>query len=151
MITLNKVPEVKAEMLIRKPVQEVFEALVNPEITTKFWFTKSSGRLEQGKHIKWEWEMFGVSDTLYVKELQENEAILIEWPDGTEDKWIFTAKEGVGTVVTVINSGFTGEGDAIVSQAIGSMGGYTMVLCAMKALLEHRIRLNVVLDSNPAE
>ena len=34
----------KAEMLIRKPVAEVFEAFVDPAITTQFWFTKSSGR-----------------------------------------------------------------------------------------------------------
>jgi uncharacterized protein YndB with AHSA1/START domain len=44
-------------MLIRKPVAEVFEAFVNPDITTKFWFTKSSGRLEAGKQVQWEWEM----------------------------------------------------------------------------------------------
>ncbi len=31
----------KTEMLIRKPIQEVFEAFINPEITTKFWFTHS--------------------------------------------------------------------------------------------------------------
>jgi uncharacterized protein YndB with AHSA1/START domain len=44
-------------MLIRKPVAEVFEAFVNPDITMKFWFTKSSGRLEAGKQVQWEWEM----------------------------------------------------------------------------------------------
>jgi len=40
---------VEVQMLIRKPVAEVFEAFINPEITTKFWFTKSSGRLAQGE------------------------------------------------------------------------------------------------------
>lgn len=34
-------------MLIRKPVKEVFEAIINPEITTKFWFTGSNGRLDE--------------------------------------------------------------------------------------------------------
>jgi uncharacterized protein YndB with AHSA1/START domain len=29
----NSYPVVKSEMLIRKPVNEVFEAMVNPEIT----------------------------------------------------------------------------------------------------------------------
>jgi uncharacterized protein YndB with AHSA1/START domain len=38
-------------MLIRKPVADVFEAFVNPDITTKFWFTKSSGRLDAGKQV----------------------------------------------------------------------------------------------------
>jgi uncharacterized protein YndB with AHSA1/START domain len=46
----------KAEMLIRKPVAEVFEAFVNPDITSKFWFTGSSGRLAAGKQVQWDWE-----------------------------------------------------------------------------------------------
>jgi uncharacterized protein YndB with AHSA1/START domain len=33
----------KAEMLIRRPVAEVFEAFVDPAVTTRFWFTKSEG------------------------------------------------------------------------------------------------------------
>ena len=41
-------PIAKAEMLIRKPAAEVFEAFVNPAITSKFWFTKGSGRFEEG-------------------------------------------------------------------------------------------------------
>ena len=43
----------KAEMLIRKPVKDVFEAIINPEITTKFWFAKSSGRLDENKKVEW--------------------------------------------------------------------------------------------------
>ena len=44
---------VEAQMLIRKPVTQVFEAFVDPEITTKFWFTKSSGKLELEKKARW--------------------------------------------------------------------------------------------------
>jgi hypothetical protein len=51
---------VEAQMLIRKPVEDVFEAFINPEVTTHFWFTKSTGKLEEGKTITWEWEMYGV-------------------------------------------------------------------------------------------
>ncbi len=40
-MTIQHVPSAKAEMLIRKPVAEVFEAFVNPAVTSKFWFTKS--------------------------------------------------------------------------------------------------------------
>ncbi|MGV3585602.1 MAG: hypothetical protein ACO1OF_01265, partial [Adhaeribacter sp.] len=53
-----------AEMLIRKPVSEVFEAFVNPEITSKFWFSKGSGRLEVGQRVKWTWEYYNVSGTV---------------------------------------------------------------------------------------
>ncbi len=64
MATLNQTPVVKAEMLIRKPVEEVFKAFIDPAVTVKFWFTKSSGRLGAGKHIRWDWEMYGVSDNI---------------------------------------------------------------------------------------
>jgi uncharacterized protein YndB with AHSA1/START domain len=62
----------KAEKLIRKPVAKVFEAFINPEITTKFWFTKSSGKLEAGKQVTWTWEMYNVSVQVNVKEVEEN-------------------------------------------------------------------------------
>ena len=68
---MNRTIVAKAEMLIRRPVAEVFEAFVNPEITTKFWFTKSSGRLEVGKQVTWEWEMYGASTDVTVKELEK--------------------------------------------------------------------------------
>ena len=62
----------KAEMLIRKPVSEVFDAFVNPEITAKFWFTKSSGRLKAGKEIQWDWERYNHSIKINVKAIEEN-------------------------------------------------------------------------------
>jgi hypothetical protein len=58
---LQHAPIAKAEMLIRRPPGEVFEAFVDPAITSRFWFTKSSGRLETGKQIRWDWEMYDVS------------------------------------------------------------------------------------------
>ncbi|MEH7179904.1 SRPBCC family protein [Neobacillus vireti] len=149
MITLNEKPIVKAEMLIRKPVEEVYEAFINPEITTKFWFTKSSGRLEEGKRIRWDWEMYGVGDELDVKEIDPNKLIRIEWSDGTKVEWKFTSRNDNQTFVSITNTGFSGSGDEMTAQAIDSMGGYTMVLCGLKALLEQNIILNLVSDKAP--
>lgn len=103
MITLNHVPAVKSEMLIRRPVEEVFEAFINPEITTKFWFTKSSGKLEEGKHIRWEWEMYGVFDDLYVEKMEQNKLIRIVSSDNTKTEWIFTPRTENETFVSITN------------------------------------------------
>ncbi|PAE32982.1 SRPBCC family protein [Bacillus sp. 7884-1] len=149
MITLNEKPVVKAEMLIRRPVEEVYEAFINPEITTKFWFTKSSGRLEEGKTIRWDWEMYGVGDELNVKKLEQNKVIRIEWTDGTQVEWVFTPRGDNQTFVSITNSGFSGSGDEMVNHAIDSMGGYTMVLSGLKAYLEFNIQLNLVADKAP--
>jgi uncharacterized protein YndB with AHSA1/START domain len=111
MTTPNDVPIVKAEMLIRKPVEEVFEAFIDPAITSKFWFTKSSGRLEAGKRVQWEWEMYSVSDEVHVKEIEQNKRILIEFGDNTTAEWIFTPRTKNETFVTITNTGFIGVGN----------------------------------------
>jgi len=50
----------KAEMLIRRPVGQVFEAFVDPGVTSKFWFSGGSGRLEVGKTVPG-WQPAGVA------------------------------------------------------------------------------------------
>ena len=144
--------EAKAELLIRRPVAEVFEAFVNPEITTKFWFTRSSGRLEAGKQVRWDWEMFDASSQVTVKAIEKNRRILIEWSGydmPTRVEWIFTPRADNTTFVSITNTGFSGDGDEVAKQAIGSTEGFTLVLCGLKALLEHNVNLNLIADRFP--
>jgi len=151
-LQLTQEPIVIAGMLIRRPVAEVFEAFVNPKITTKFWFTKSSGRLEAGKQVTWTWEMYGVSTQINVKEVEENKRILIEWGDEeeiTNVEWIFTPYGEIATYVGIRNFGFKGDGDSLVKKALDSTGGFTTVLDGAKAWLEHNINLNLIADKSP--
>ena len=150
-LVLTKEPVMKQEMLIRRPVGEVFEAFIDPEVTTKFWFTNGSGRLEAGKQIKWEWKMYNISTQVKVKEVEENKRILIEWQSytgPTNVEWVFTTY-GDATFVSITESGFSGDGDTIVNSALNSTGGFTWVLAGLKAWLEHGIRLNLVTDRFP--
>jgi hypothetical protein len=55
---LTLIPTVNVGMLIRRPPEEVFQAFVDPAISTKFWFTKSSGTTRPGAVLQWDWEMF---------------------------------------------------------------------------------------------
>jgi len=140
---------VTAQMLIRKPINEVFEAFVNPDITCKFWFSKSSGRLDLGAKVRLDWEMFDVSDALTVKEFELNRRLLIEWEnDPTSLEWHFAPRED-GTLVTISNWGFSGGAEKAVSHIVDAKGGYTMVLAGAKAWLEHGIELNLVRDQFP--
>jgi len=151
---MNRNIEARAEMLIRKPVAEVFEAFLNPEVTTKFWFTRSSGRLEAGKELTWEWEMYGVSTRVKVKDVQKDKRILIEWEGykGLETvEWVFTPYGKSATLVSVTNSGFAGNGDEVISQALESKGGFTWLLAGLKAYLEFGVKLNLVADAHPKD
>ncbi len=149
---LTKAPAAKAGMLIRKPVSEVFEAFINPEITTKFWFTKSSGRLEAGRKITWTWEMYNSSGDVNVKEVEKDRRILVEWVYNgvlTPVEWIFTPYGKDAAYVSITNSGFGGDGDKVVEDALGSKGGFTWVLAGAKTYLEHGIKLGLIEDAFP--
>jgi uncharacterized protein YndB with AHSA1/START domain len=151
-LQLTQMPVAKTAMLIRRPVAEVFEAFINPTITSKFWFTRGSGRLEPGKEVQWKWEMYDASTRVSVLAIEENKRILVEWlgyGTPTTVEWIFTAQEDNATFVSITNTGFSGDGDEQVKQVISSTEGFTFVLSGLKAFLEHNILLNLVADRHP--
>jgi len=123
---------VETQMLIRKPVEQIFQAFIDPTITTNFWFTKSSGQLEAGKTVTWEWEMYGVSTNVLVKEIIQNKKKSTEWGDpATTVDYEFTALTDDTTYVVIKNYGFNLTGDEL------------------KAFLEHNINLNLIADKFP--
>ncbi len=149
---LKKAPISETGMLIRRTVADVFAAFVDPGITTKFWFTRSSGRLEAGKQVQWDWEMYGISVPVTAKVIEPNKRIVIEWPgySGLSTvEWKFAPQEDGTTFVAITEAGFTGDGDQLVKQVTDSTQGFTLVLAGLKALLEHDVRLNLVADRFP--
>ena len=143
-------PTVQTQMLIRRPIDEVFNAFVDPAVTTRFWFTRSSGRLEPGAKVTWGWEMYGVSADVHVRAIEQPSRILIEWDDPpTTVEWQFTSLEAEATFVQITNTGFQGSEENVIGMALDSMGGFSLVLAALKAWLEHGIALNLVADRNP--
>jgi uncharacterized protein YndB with AHSA1/START domain len=96
--------------------------------------------------------MYGISIPVTVKAVEPNQRILIEWPGqvgSSKVEWIFTSLEDGTTFVSITNSGFSGDGDALVRQALDSTQGFSLVLAGLKALLEHGIKLNLVPDRYP--
>ncbi|MBX3501225.1 MAG: SRPBCC family protein [Alphaproteobacteria bacterium] len=139
-------------MLIRKPVEHVFEAIVNPEITTKFWFSKGSDRLGAGRPVRWEWESHDVSIEVTPKVVEANTRVVIEWPGysgPTTVEWTFQPIPGGATFVRVQEAGWTGDADALLRYVADSTQGFTLMLAGLKAWLEHGIQLNLTLDRYP--
>ncbi len=152
-LRLSEVPSVKVAMLIRRPADVVFEALVDPTITSKIWFTRSSGRLTQGATVTWEWEMHGASAQVVVDEAEENRRIVFRWGSGegpsTAVEFRLVPWKGDTTYVEVTESGFRGNGDEVVRAIADSTGGFSFLLSALKALLEHDVILSLVADHQP--
>ena len=147
---MNEQTIVEAQMLIRKPAIEVFDAFIDPEKTRHFWFTKASGKLEKGKTITWEWEMYKFSTQVIVKDIVPHERIVIQWNDpATSVEFIFKAMGNDQTYVVIRNYGFEQQGEQLIREVMNNTGGFTTVLDGLKAYLEHGINLNLIADKFP--
>jgi uncharacterized protein YndB with AHSA1/START domain len=139
-------------MLIRRPVSEVFEAIVNPQVTSKFWFSKGSGRLETGRQVQWDWESHDVSIQVTAKLVERDKRVEIQWPGysgPTTVEWTFQPLPDGTTFVRVSESGWSGDADQLLRYVADSTQGFTLMLAGMKALLEHDVQLNLTLDRYP--
>lgn len=143
-------PIVETQMLIRKPVQTVFNAFIDPGQTVHFWFTKSSGSLQQGAKVLWQWEMYGAEALVEVVQIIPNEKIALRWREPqTAIDFLFTPIDG-HTLVVIKNYDLHEEGAALIETIKDLTGGFTTVLDGAKAWLEHGIDLNLTGDKFPA-
>lgn len=143
-------PVAIAEMLIRRPPAEVFEAFIDPSITSKFWFTHGSARLDKAGEVTWHWRMYGVSAPVKVREIVKDEKIEVEWNDPPSTVvWTFEPMPEGATFVSIRNSGFSGDADQQMNEAIASTEGFTLVLAGAKAWLEKGITLGLIGDRHP--
>lgn len=140
---------VEAQMLIRKPIQEVFKAFIDPEITTNFWFTRSTGKLEEGKTITWEWEMYDARSEVKVLQIIPNRLIKTEWGLFSNNVDYEFKEMEKGTLVIIKSYGYSEKGDELLSVINDNTGGFTTVLDGCKAYLEHGINLRLIEDKFP--
>lgn len=145
--------EVRQQLAIRRPVAEVFNSFAEPEVTTNFWFNRSSGPLEDGATVTWYFDIFDVAAEVRVLEFERDARILFEWgspggdgSDASTVEFTFEAKSPDRTLVGIVNKGFKGDEGTILATALDSMGGFSLVLGAAKAWLEHGVDLKIVED-----
>lgn len=148
---LHKAPIAEVGMLIRKPVAEVYEAFIDPAVTSKFWFSHGSARLDSGRPIEWEWRMYDFKSPVAVRELVKNQKIVVGWDEpATTVEWTFKPMlDDTATFVTIRNFGFQGDADQQVKTAVDSTDGFALVLAGAKAWLEQGITLGLIGDRHP--
>jgi len=146
-------PSTETQMQIRRSAAEVFNAFIDPAVTTNFWFTKSSGKLEVGKEVKWDWEMYNVSTTVWANEIVPNEKIVFEWGESPKRtvEFLFKPLSDGSTYVVAREYGYQETGEDLIAAIKDSTGGFTTVLDGLKCWLEHGINLNLIRDKFPAE
>ena len=147
----------KVQGRIAKPVAEVFEAVADPTHLSCYFTTRGAkGRLETGATVTWDFHDFPGAFPVEVVEVVSGERIVLRWeanegpPEGGEASAgasystlvtiAFTAIEGGRTLVEIAEEGWR-ETPAGLKASYGNCMGWSQMLCALKAWVEHGINL----------
>ena len=133
-----------AQMLIRKPPQDVFQAFCEPRTLEAFWLKRASAPLAENAVVEWEFLVPGARETVTVTQFVVNTVIAFSWSDGVQVSIRLVAHAAASTRVSIAATGFQGE--EVVSHAINATEGFAVVLCDLKSLLETGHSGNMVRD-----
>jgi uncharacterized protein YndB with AHSA1/START domain len=134
---------------ISKPLPLVFEAVADPDQLSHYFTTGGAkGRLEGGRTVTWDFHDFPGAFPVTVVEAVPNEKIVLRWQANDEDEGSYE------TVVTIdfepvgedrtriaINEHGWRETQSGLKASYGNCQGWSQMLCALKAWLEHGINL----------
>lgn len=130
----------KATIQIQKPIEEVFEGIVNPEKMINYFISESNGRLETGKELIWKFPEFPIEVPVKDIQIEINRSISYVWDPETVVTIILEAQSDKSTVVKVTEDGKTFS-EKNLKWAIGNTEGWANFLACMKAYLEYGIQL----------
>ena len=142
---------------IARPVEEVFEAVVDPSQLSRYFTTGgATGRLETGETVYWDFADFPGAFPVEVVSVEPNRRIVFRWEasEGEPEGEAATTSAGYQTTVTMESEPLA-DGRTLVSIAeegwrptegaqkasYGNCEGWTGALCALKVWLEHGINL----------
>ena len=135
----------KVQLGILKPANEIFEAIVNPDIMSQYFISGSTGKMESGKTLTWMWEDFGAELIIKVGKVEKDKVVSFEWSgSGVECVVVITLepKDENRTLVKITESDWPADYKG-ANQCIGQVEGWTHFLCCLKAYLEYGINLRV--------
>ncbi|HVL78427.1 MAG TPA: SRPBCC domain-containing protein [Sphingomicrobium sp.] len=145
---------------IARPVGEVFEAVADPKQLSQYFTTGGAeGRIEQGSTVTWDFHDYPGAFPVEVVEVVPGERIVLKWdaaegeqpvaqggeitPAGYRTQVTMTFSpldEGSRTLVEISEEGWR-ETQGALDASYGNCQGWTQMLCALKAWLEHGINL----------
>jgi uncharacterized protein YndB with AHSA1/START domain len=135
--------EIKCAMQIQKPVNEVFEAIVNPEKMANYFISESTGIMEEGKNLIWKFPEFDQEFPIKVGGIEQNKYISYYWSTNDFETFVeitLTSQENNSTLVSISEK--SRENDLAGLQWLsGNSFGWSNFLACLKAYLEYGINL----------
>lgn len=133
----------KAIIQIQQSADRVFEVIVDGDIMKNYFIASSTGRLEEGKTVEWNFPEFPEKFPVTAKTITPSSYVSFDWSGGIEGMLVeifLEAQTDGSTVVRIVEQGAENN-DKGIAWVIGQTEGWANFLACLKAWLEHGIRL----------
>jgi uncharacterized protein YndB with AHSA1/START domain len=126
---------------IKKPVEEVFDAVYNPKKLSGYFTTGgASGPLDEGKTVTWAFHDFPGTGDVHVKQVIKNKKIVLDCPnsEGTSTlvEMNFESLDRHSTLVKISESGWNQKTQKSLDESYSHCMGWAQMLCFLKVYSE---------------
>ncbi len=135
--------EIKVALQISKPVNLVFDAIIEPDKMSNYFISKSSGKMIEGKEVVWNFPEFEVDSLIKIGKIEENKYISFYWKIDEDDLLVeitLNQKENNSTLVTITEKSKP-YNEAGINWLKLNTEGWANFLACLKAYLEYGINL----------
>jgi uncharacterized protein YndB with AHSA1/START domain len=127
---------------ILKPVEEVFDAVVNPAKLNGY-FTKSATPMKEGERAVWQFYEAPGDYPVHIRQIIPNQLIIFEWDSHesrTRVEMRFEAIDKNSTMLKISESGWP-ETEKGLKGSYDNCQGWTHMSCCLRAFVEYGINL----------
>ncbi len=135
--------EIKTAIQIQRPVEEVFEAIIDPDKMCNYFISQSTGRMEEGKEIFWKFPEFDEQFPIRVDRIEKNKYVSYYWDTDGKSFLVemnLTIASDNSTLVTITEKSMPND-EAGIKWLKGNTEGWANFLACLKAYMEHGINL----------
>ena len=135
--------EINTALQILKPIQDVFEAIVSPTKMTHYFISKSSGKMEEGKQLIWQFPEFDSDFPIRVDKIEKDKYISFYWKIDEFELLVeikLTTIDGNNTLVAITEKSRKND-EAGINWLKRNTEGWANFLACLKAYLEYGINL----------
>ncbi len=136
-------PKTTVQLKINQPIEEVFNAIVDPVKICEYFTSTASGPLVEGSSVTWSWADVGAEFSIRVQKVEANKRVLFQWPATGVDSLVDITLEPLSaesTLIKVLETGWTADQKG-VDRSNRQTAGWMHMFCCMKAFLEYGVNL----------
>lgn len=136
--------EINTAIQILKPIEEVFEAIIDPNKMSNYFIAEGSSRMEEGREVEWKFPEFEDRFSIQVIKVKKPELIIFKW-EGAKDKSLEVTmkleKRGEDKCLLKINEGKMDNNEEGIQWLGRNSEGWANFSACLKAYLEYGINL----------